>query len=146
MHKKKYIPDEQPLGRILAGIGKEYLRLLNSKLIHLDLEKNYYTLIIIDKSHEQITQQELSNKSGLDKVSIVRIIDYLSSKGYVERVRNNNDRRKYSLKLTKKATLILPEIKNKIEETTRIALLGLEKDEINNFYKTLNIINNNIKK
>ena len=72
---------EQPVGRMLSGLGKGYLHLLRTKLQHLDIDRNYYALVLIESNDGIITQQELALILDTDKVSIVRIIDYLSGKG-----------------------------------------------------------------
>ncbi|MDP4266641.1 MAG: MarR family transcriptional regulator [Bacteroidota bacterium] len=135
----------QPLGRILAGIARTFLGLLNSNLSNLDIERNYYALILIDKAKDGITQQDLACQLGTDKVSVVRIIDYLSENGYVQRLLNKDDRRKYCLTLTDKAIKALPQIKKTLVEVTDKALNGLTSEEVEKFYEILSIIKNNLK-
>jgi DNA-binding MarR family transcriptional regulator len=47
-----------------------------------------------------ISQQELGEQLGIDRTTVVELIDELEKKGVVVRVRNPADRRSYSLKLT----------------------------------------------
>jgi len=136
----------QPLGRILSFTGRNFLYLLNAKLDNLDIERNFYALLLIEQEDGDITQQDLAEKLDKDKVSIVRIVDYLSDNGYVNRVKNVFDRRKYSLELTDKANKILPQIKKALNEVTDIAFKSLSKFQISEFCETLNIIKNNLKK
>jgi len=136
---------EQPLGRILSGLGKGYLHLLRTKLKHLDIDRNYYALVLIDKQDGSITQQELALKLDTNKVSIVRVIDYLSEKGYVQRIRKTDDHRKYSLVLTNKAKQALPEIKKSFDEINEIALSGLNLSQVSELTETIKKIKNNIK-
>jgi len=77
-------------------------------------------------------------------VQVVRIIDYLSSNGYVERVQSKIDKRKYELTITNKARLVLPDIKNAIAQTTLRAFDGLSTDSIEGLYKTLSVIEINL--
>ena len=135
---------EQPLGRFLSGIGKIFLNNLNQKLNQLDIERNYYALILIEQADGNITQQELAILLDSDKVSVVRIIDYLSNNGYVKRIQNKTDRRKYCLTLTNKAIKALPKIKNTLSEISDKALKGLKKQQIEDLYKTLNKIKKNL--
>jgi len=132
--------EEEPLGRIFSHLGRLYLAELNKKLYHTDLKRSYYALIQIEKSGGELTQNELAARLKTDKVLVVRIIDYLSGNGYVERTKNPADRRKYSLTLTEKAKQQLPYIKTAIEEVTEEALDGLTDDERTWLYKTLNKI------
>jgi DNA-binding MarR family transcriptional regulator len=136
---------EQPLGRMLSGLAKGYLHLLRSKLQHLDIDRNYLALVLVENNDGSITQQELAVLLDTDKVSIVRVIDYLSEKGYIQRIPNTEDRRKHSLVLTKKAKLALPEIKQSFTETNEIALKGLNNSQVSELEQTIKKIKSNIK-
>jgi len=135
---------EHPLGRMLSILGKGYLHLLRVRLSHLDIDRNYFALVVIDACDGDITQQELSLMLDTDKVSIVRVIDYLSVKGYVKRKRNKNDKRKYSLSLTEKAKLALPEIKESFSEINKIVLKGLQDQQISELSESIRKIKHNI--
>jgi len=138
------IKNQQPFGRLLALIGKNYLHALQLKLSDLDAERNFYALILIDEGKGKITQQELAELLESDKVSVVRIIDNLSDLGYVKREKVETDRRKYSLVLTAKAEKELPEIKTAITEVTELAFRGLSVTKIEELYADLHIIKNNL--
>lgn len=137
---------EQPLGRILSIIGKKYLYSLNHSLNKLEIERNYYALLLIESAKGKITQQELACLLEIDKVSMLRSIDYLSEKGYINRVKNQEDKRKYSLLLTEKAKKALPEIKKAFKDINTIALCGLKESQIAEFMTSLKIIKNNLNK
>lgn len=141
------VPDRyaiQPLGKFLAIIGRKFLNALHLKLNDLDIERNFYALLIIEAGGGGITQQDLAELLDSDKVSVVRIIDYLSNKGYVQRVKDPADKRKYGLNLTAKAKKEMPMIKEGIEEVTKNAFKGLSGEQIEELYRTLNIIKNNL--
>jgi MarR family transcriptional regulator for hemolysin len=135
---------KQPFGRFLSGIGKSFLHSLQKKLHDLDIDRNFYALILIEEGKGRITQQELADLLESDKVSVVRIIDYLSDKGYVERVKEPSDRRKYGLKLTVKAENELPVIKKAINEVIQSAFKGLSTKTIEDLNSTLHTIKNNL--
>lgn len=140
------MPDiEQPLGRILSGLGKGYLHLLRAKLHNLDIDRNYFALVVIESHNGSITQNELALLLDTDKVSIVRIIDYLSGKGYVQRIRKTDDRRKHSLVLTHKGRYALPEIKQSFSEINKLVLNGLNDTQVLELTETIRKIKNNLK-
>ncbi len=136
----------QPLGRILSHTGKSFLQLLNQKLSYLDIERNYYSLILIELGEGSLTQTGLASQLGTDKVSVLRIVDYLTAKGYIKRVKSPEDRRRYCLTLTSKAIQKLPGIKNALQEVTSAALNGLTEQQQEVFYSMLGIIRNNLSK
>ena len=133
----------EPIGRKMDKIAHMFRFKLNSQLSHLDINRSFYPLLLIEAGNG-ITQQQLADQLICDKVQVVRIIDYLSCNGYVERVQNGADKRKYELTITNKARFILPDIKNAIGQATSCALNGLSTDSINEFYKTLSVIERNL--
>lgn len=136
---------EQPLGRVLSSLGKGYLQLLRAKLQHLDIDRNYFALVLIENMEGTITQQELALLLDTDKVSVVRVVDYLSEKGYIRRVKKAEDRRKHNLVLTDKARLALPEIKQSFTEINMKILNGLESSEVSVLNQAIVTIRSNIK-
>ena len=77
---------------------------------------------------------------------MVRVVDYLSENGYVERVSNSIDRRKYCLTLTDKAKAVLPGIKQSMQEITATAFDGLTGLQHGEFISTLGLIKKNLSK
>jgi len=136
---------EQPLGRVLSLIAKDFLELLHEKLSHIDLDRNFYALSLIGKADGEMTQQDLATRLDSDKVSIVRIIDYLTEKGYVIRTNHSQDRRKYCLTLTSKAKNEIGDIELCLKDVHTKSFQGLTDTQIEEFHKTLAIIQQNIK-
>lgn len=135
---------KEPIGRVMANIGRLFLSELHVNLSHLDLERAYYPLLLIEKSEGNLTQQELAGKLSCDKVQVVRIINYLSSKGYVKRTPNTSDRRKYKLEITEKARKSLPDIKSALTTVSGKAFTSLSSEKIEELYSILRIIENNL--
>lgn len=134
---------KEPIGRKMDKIGKMFQSRLQNDLKHLDIDRSFYPLLLIEAGNG-ITQQELASRLLCDKVQVVRIIDYLSSNGYVERIQNQTDKRKYELAITDKARDVLPEIKKAIKDTTSVALNCLSDNQINELYSLLSMIENNL--
>jgi len=134
---------KEPVERIMGKIGRMFQAAVQENLTKLDIDRSFYPLLLIEAG-KGITQQELSRELSCDKVQVVRIIDYLSSHGYVERIQNKTDRRKYELTITQKAKRVLPNIKKAILETSSISLKGLSEKQIVELYGTLSIIESNI--
>lgn len=133
------------MGKLLSGIGRTLLNELNAKLKNLDIERNFYSLILIEEGEGNLTQQDLACLLDSGKVSVVRIVDYLSEKGYVKRVNDPSDRRKFRLILTNKAEKELPLIREAISEVTQSALKGFPDKKIEEFYNILYNIKKNLK-
>ena len=134
---------KEPIGRKMDKIGKMFQAKLQNDLNHLDIDRSFYPLLLIEAGNG-ITQQELSDKLLCDKVQVVRIIDYLSSNGYVERIPNKTDKRKYELVITEKAVKVIPEIKKALHEVSLVSLKGLSEHQKNELYSMLVTIESNL--
>ena len=135
---------KRPLGHIAGNIHRIFLMIINKNLAFLDIERFYFPVLLIEAGEGNLTQQELAEKLHCDKVQVVRIIDYLSGHGYVNRVQNASDRRKYGLEITDKAKKVIPDIKKAWEKANAILLSNLSDNQIKELYDTLKIIENNL--
>jgi MarR family transcriptional regulator, transcriptional regulator for hemolysin len=134
----------EPAGRVMGKISRMFLLELQKQLAHLDIERSFYPLLLIYKGKGRLNQQQLANSLHCDKVQVVRIIDYLSEKGYVERLQNPYDRRKYGLSATPKALSAVNEIKAAIASVSDAALKGLSPQQIDQLYDMLFVIEKNL--
>ncbi len=133
----------EPVERIMGKISKMSQDIVQGKLSHLDIDRSFYPLLLIDAGHG-ITQQELAHELSCDKVQVVRIIDYLSSNGYVDRIPNKTDKRKYELSVTDKARKVIPDIKKAFDELSAITMKGLSTSQKNELYAMLTLIVSNL--
>lgn len=138
------ICDRLPLGRSLAILAKTYYGALTKRLEHLEIERYYSILILIEIHGMNCTQQFICDELKMDKVSMVRIIDYLIEKKFVKKVVNSKDRREHFIQLTNKAIKLLPAIHKAIEEVNSAALKGINHDKRKELYAHLNAIQRNL--
>jgi MarR family transcriptional regulator, transcriptional regulator for hemolysin len=146
MSNSKELFNALPLGRHLAILTKMYYGALTKRLEHLEIEKHYSVLVLVDKSEQKCTQQYISDSLKIDKASMVRIIDYLVKKSYLVRTSNPNDRREHWLQLTPKALKNMPEIYKVVKELNEAALKGLNPEAVLLFNSTLSVICTNLAK
>lgn len=133
-----------PFGRSLAILAKSYYGALTKRLEHLEIERYYSILILIEDSEGACTQQYICDKLKMDKVSMVRIMDYLIEKKFVKKNLNPNDRREYLVELSKKATNLLPEIHAAIDEVNKAAFKGVSKEKQRELYSQLSLVQQNL--
>jgi MarR family transcriptional regulator for hemolysin len=144
--KSLFDSTEFPFGRHLTAVTKLYVGALKKRFEHLDLERYYSVLILIENTEDNCTQQYIADVLQKDKTSMVGIIDALEKKGYIRRVTNPLDRRQHIIQLTGKAIKTLPEIHKGINELNATATKGLSKQEVKNFHKNLQLISDNLSK
>lgn len=133
-----------PLGKQFGSLTRLYYGALTKRLEHLDIERHFSILILIDTSEKECSQQYISDVMKKDKASMVRIIDYLTEKGYIIRVPNPKDRREYHIKLTDKANKIMSKIHKGVNDLNRTATKGLSSQQVKIFYKSIDIISSNL--
>ncbi|MBK8684410.1 MAG: winged helix-turn-helix transcriptional regulator [Bacteroidetes bacterium] len=123
---EKSLCQSLPFGRSLAILTKSYYAALSKRLEHLEIARYYSVLILIDNQQGQgCTQQFLCDQLKIDKVSMVRIIQYLIEKNFILKVVNPADRRANLVALTPKAIQSMPQIYHAIDEVNEAALKGL---------------------
>jgi len=145
-HRTTYVSKtimKEPVERIMGKISKISQSIVQGNLSHLDIDRSFYPLLLIDAGNG-ITQQELARELSCDKVQVVRIIDYLSSNGYVERIPNKNDKRKYDLSVTDKARKVIPDIKKAFDDLSFITLKGLTMKQKDELFTMLTIVVTNL--
>lgn len=137
MKKEKNIFCEAPLGLHFSNMAKQYLGVVSKKLSSLEIDRYFFTIVIIERLGGAVTQQQLADLVCKDKVSMVRIIDYLSKQGFVKRKQNPLDRREYFIELTTKAHKALPSIKNALKETNDALFKEIAQEDRMLFYEIL---------
>lgn len=133
-----------PLGRSFALLAKNYFGVLTKLLENLEVERYYSILILIDKSGETCTQQQLCEQLKFDKVSMVRMVDYLLKKGFVEKVQNEKDRREYFVVLTAKAVQLMPELYDAINTLNKAVLKGISKEQQKLLKENIDLMQQNL--
>lgn len=135
--KRKYISECMPLGKLMGNITKSYYGALSKQIEPLGIDRHFATLVTIGTTTEKCTQQYLSNLLYIDKVTMVRNLDYLVKKKFIKRIVNPEDRREHLIELTEKAKKLMPEIHAEITAMNNIALKGFTKKEAKLFREQL---------
>lgn len=145
MNRERDIFKELPLGRHLAILSKVYVGALTKKLEELDIERHYSLLIVLHHKPD-CNQKCLTEILKIDKASLVRVIDYLSKKGYVKRTVNPSDRREHFIRLTAKAQRDIPVITKAVQDLNNILLKGFSRENVELFYNMLRDAQENLNK
>jgi MarR family transcriptional regulator, transcriptional regulator for hemolysin len=110
----------QPLGFTFIALTKHYLNILDEQLKELPIEKYYYPFWYIAQNSGNINQQQMAECLDVDKVAIVRVVDYLEKIGFVERKINPEDRRCHALHATPFGLTHLNAIEKALHQTDQI--------------------------
>ncbi len=142
--KEKIFNRSMPLGKLLGDLTKNYFGALSKSMEQHGIDRHFSTLVAIDHAEQKCTQQYLSDLLNFDKVTMVRIMDYLVDKKMITRTVNPADRREHLVQLTPLAKKIIPQIHKGIKEMNALAFKGLSKQNQELFYTGMAIIQKNI--
>lgn len=100
---------------------------------------HFAVLSIIDKSEdpEGITQIKISEVTGIDKASLVKVIDHLESLKFIERIGSKTDRRVKNLITTKAGMKMVQIAKKKYQDLEVQFLSVLPKKDAESFKEML---------
>lgn len=94
--------------------------------------------------HDGATQEELTALVGVDKAMTTRVIHSLESKGLVRRMQDPRDRRQNRIYKTDRINEINEFVIKDLLQLDRIFTAGIGKEDIDNFMRTLAVLDENI--
>lgn len=94
---------------------RQYVAVIGDK----DIRPGLFSLLVLVGANPGIAQIELGTHLGIDKASIVALLDRLEKAGLLERLRSTRDRRRQGIFLTTGGTEAL--------ESLRASVLSLER-------------------
>jgi DNA-binding MarR family transcriptional regulator len=129
----------------MAKIAEVYISTVSEMMSPLGLDRNFVALIYLCENSGVVTQKDLGQRLNKDKVSTMRVVDYLCERDLIERVQDDSDRRCHLLAAKKKGLELYPKVKAAIERTNEIILEDLSTSDLEQFSRTMELINNKIK-
>ena len=122
---------------LLAQLGSHAASQFAERLGVLELAPQDAGILRLLRVAAGLSQQELASKLQIHPSRLVSILDKLEKRGFVERRANPNDRRLYSLYLTKNGEEILEKIGKVAREHQDTLLSALSKEERDELAKLL---------
>jgi MarR family transcriptional regulator, lower aerobic nicotinate degradation pathway regulator len=93
---------ENSIGFLLAKAYQKGFACFREPLLKYNITPPQFSVLAFLWKEDGLSQAELSEKSQIDRTTMVGLIDRLADEGLVERKPVENDRRAYSIQLTKK--------------------------------------------
>ena len=115
MGKEKDIFDDMSLILLMYNISQNGIKFARSKSKELTNIRECYYLLKIYYSEIELSQEDLCDIFCQSKGTVAKTLRKLEDKGYIERIINKDNRRKYILKLTKKGEEVLPVLKREAD-------------------------------
>jgi DNA-binding MarR family transcriptional regulator len=88
------------LGMLLATAHQRSRQAMNDRLRPLGIDVRGFAMLLALERYGPSSQRHLIDLTGIDKSTMVRLIDELEDSGQLRRERAPQDRRAYSIKLT----------------------------------------------
>lgn len=141
--KNAFTERKLPLGQYLSVMAKQYFASLSKYMEDIDPGRYFTVLLYLHSEKKGVPQQQISENLHIDKVYVVKILDYLEQHQFVERVVNAGDRREKQVMLTATGIKNIEKIRKKVKAFEKIAFQGFTTEEIQQFYTQLQQINDN---
>ena len=123
-------------------LKQKFQRFLKEKQAGITVDQ--WVIIKILFSENNISQQILGQISHKDAPTITRIIDLLSKKGLVERLKSEEDRRKFQIHLNKAGKNKYLQIISIYDEFREVAYANVSEDESDSLHLILKKIQKNL--
>jgi DNA-binding MarR family transcriptional regulator len=130
-----------PMDRAIKMVRLKY----NNAFKELGFDLTTEQWVLIEKLYHQNgqSQSDLAEGSYKNAPTVSRIIDLLAKKGLVERLRFDNDRRRYKIYLTAKGREVVEVCYPKILELRTSGWQGLSNVDFDNFIRIIEKIAEN---
>ena len=125
------------LGFLLKRAHLRYGERVNAALAPLGVDaRSWVTLTLLDGG-PPVSQVEVAQLLGVDRTTMVAIVDGLQDKGLVERRRSSHDRRKNLIALTEPGREVCRRGTGLVDETERQFLAPLDEPDARRLRATL---------
>lgn len=98
-----------------------------------DITPGQFGVLIMIRENEGLSQSDLGSAVGIDRSTMVAVIDRLESRGLVVRAPSPNDRRSYALRLSPEGERLLDELIPRVEAHDRGMVKDLAPEEQQQF-------------
>ncbi len=115
-----------PIIGLIHNISKNQIRYMNSRISDFDLGKEVRYIMMIHDNPD-CSQDDLVNHYGESKANVAKSLKKLEEKGYIQRIINPKNRRKYMLRTTSKANELVPKVRQISRDWER--KVGIDEDD-----------------
>lgn len=132
-----------PIGTRALILSKLYYGALTKSLDKLDIER-YYSVLFFLYNNQNCCQQVACDHLKIDKTAMVKVLDYLSKAGYIERKTNPKDRREHFICLSKKGEAQTKKIVKSFNTIDEKAFHHVSENDKKVFLKVMNSVSENL--
>jgi DNA-binding MarR family transcriptional regulator len=111
---------EEMIGFRFRRIQNEMSRRFKQRISRAEINPGMFSALALIDANPGLSQSELASEIGMDRATIVALLDALETNGWAKRTRDKDDRRRHSLTVTAAGR----------REMTRLAALALQNEEV----------------
>jgi len=134
----------ESFGRYISVIYRHLQILLNNRLNSYGVGSGQYIFISAIYKNQGISQKDLTKLIKIDRATTAKALLKLEQNGYVDRIKDKDDKRYHKLYLTKKGIDFIPILDEIQDNLTNILSEGMDPDEYSKTIKSLELIFNNV--
>ena len=134
----------ESFGRYISVIYRHLQILLNNRLNSYGVGSGQYIFISAIYKNRGISQKDLTKLIKIDRATTAKALLKLEQNGYVDRIKDKDDKRYHKLYLTKKGIDFIPILDEIQDNLTNILSEGMDPDEYSKTIKSLELIFNNV--
>lgn len=128
------IYETESISRYINQVYRQGISFLGKEYKEYGIGAGQYQFLVYLYIKDGLTHDELTEKIGVDKAATTRAISKLEEVGYITKVQDANDKRKYYIYLTKYAKEKREEILDTSKKWEREITKELTKDELEHLY------------
>lgn len=125
------------IGRNISVINSYSTTNMDNRFAKFDINKTEATALLFVNDYDRSSQTYINSYFLLNKSSMTKVINRLVKKGYVTRIDNENDKREKLIGLTEKGALIIPKIKEELDDWNDYMIENLTTEEKEVFQSVL---------
>lgn len=131
---------ENRFGYLLKHVQSRYQGLAGAALEQLGIDGKQWAVLVTIGSGEEMSQQEAADALGIDRTTMVALVDGLEDKGLARRSRHPEDRRKNIVELTTDGRRTLERARKKVAAAEQTFFAPLSPPDIDKFKTTLRVL------
>ena len=130
-------PEQVPVSTLLHGLGRDMTARVRRAMRPLGLGVQQFLVLHQLQLLGQAGQGELADALGIDRSNLAAIVAELSDRGLVERARDEADRRRYVLRLSRDGERLLRRAEGAIATAEQELLSPLDGEQREQLYGLL---------
>lgn len=131
---------------LISNVNRCIYKIKTEEMSEFNLKSSHVSCLYYLYKEDSLTAKELCDICDEDKANISRSIKHLEENGYIICRAKHSKRYQSPLELTDSGREIGKRIVEKIDNILNVASVGLSEQARNEFYRSLSLINSNLKR